>query len=139
MRFWNPVGIAISGTAVLVADRSLRIVEGVGLSAPTGSSSLLGPQFGSDDGSAALAKFNMPQYVAVHPVTNDIFVSDTANNFIRQIDVATFAVVKFAGKERYTHGATASADGHRLTAAQLAWPMGIAFDKYNHLIFVDDW
>jgi sialate O-acetylesterase len=73
------------------------------------------------DGTGTAAKFSMPNGVAVHPITDDIYIADQVNNRIRKITPAG-VVSTFAG-----NGTSGSTDGAIATATFSA-PHGLAFD-----------
>jgi hypothetical protein len=87
---------------------------------------------GSSDGAGAVARFNNPLGVATDGAGH-LFVADTGNHTIRQIDVATGTVTTLAGAA----GMSGSSDGTG-PAARLYFPSSIASDGAGQL-FVADW
>jgi sugar lactone lactonase YvrE len=88
--------------------------------------------FGGDGGPATLAKTAFPRGVALDPSGN-VYFSDTANNRIRRVDVATGEVTTVAG----TGIAGFGGDGGPATAAQLNGPTYLAYDPRGWLWFSD--
>src|SRR5262249_35935749 len=85
---------------------------------------------GSDDGPAASARFNGPGGVAF--AGNSLFVADTTNRTIRQIDLATGLVSTLAGSPGQGGGNDGIGD-----QAQFDAPTGIAADGAGHLYVAD--
>lgn len=83
---------------------------------------------GSQDGSAAAARFSAPFASAVDSQGN-LFVSDSRNYTIRKISPAGL-VTTFAGQA----GASGSSDGAQ---SQFSMPTGIAIDKQDNLYVID--
>ncbi|EKX44881.1 hypothetical protein GUITHDRAFT_60229, partial [Guillardia theta CCMP2712] len=142
VRFNSPLDIAFSkdGSWLAVADTNNHAIRRI--DAMTGvvttiagcprSSSCLGSQ----DGPASAASFNSPTSIALDPQDKFIFVADTSNNMIRQIDLTAMTVTTIAGATRSGY-----ADG--LLAASLFYnPTGITahpdFTNENKLVMVAD-
>jgi sugar lactone lactonase YvrE len=105
--FGYPAGITTDGTNLYVADtynHSIRKIE-IATGAVT---TLAGGSFGNADGVGDTASFNRPS-----GITTDghyLYVSDTSNQRIRKIDLATGAVTSLAGSDRgYANGTGAQA------------------------------
>jgi len=79
---------------------------------------------GSTDGTGAAARFNLPGGITTDGT--NLFVSDTANNTIRQVVIATGMVTTVAG----TASSQGSADGTG-AAARFLYPYGITTDGTN--------
>jgi sugar lactone lactonase YvrE len=94
---------------------------------------MTGQGIGSTDDLGAAARFNEPQGIAYDGAGN-LFVADTDNNVIRQVNVATGAVTTLAG----TPGAatTTPKDGVG-SAAVFCWPWSIAADGAGNLYVAD--
>lgn len=123
-------GIALDSSGnVYVADTGNNAIRKI---TPTGVVTTLagGGAAGYLDGTGTGASFNSPAGIAVDSSGN-IFVVDTYNQVIREI-TPSGVVSTFAG----TAGVTGSADGTG-TAAQFAWPQGLAIDGSNNLYVAD--
>ena len=64
-----------------------------------------------------------------------LFIADTGNNVIREVDLNTGTITTFAGS--YNAGPGYSGDGGPATAAQLSGPTGIAVDSSGDLFIAD--
>ena len=124
-RFNSPAGITTDGTNLFVADmyndtiRQIVIATGqVTIFAGTGQTP------GSADGTGIAARFQNPKGI-ITDGTN-LYVTDTGNNTIRQIVIATGQVTTLAG----TAVTTGSADGTGV-AARFNSPAGITTDGTN--------
>ncbi|MEN6320944.1 MAG: hypothetical protein ABFD82_19590 [Syntrophaceae bacterium] len=80
--------------------------------------------YGSADGTGSAASFYIPQGITTDG--NNLYVTDTGNNTIRKIVIATGVVTTLAGSA----GVSGSADGTGL-AARFYNPSGIATDGTN--------
>jgi hypothetical protein len=97
-RFNAPLGMATDGKGNLfVADSKNHVIRKIVMATGevTTFAGLVGQQ-GYDDGIAAAARFNQPTGVATDPAGN-LYVTDTGNNAIRKIVIATATVSTFAG------------------------------------------
>jgi sugar lactone lactonase YvrE len=89
-RFSAPQGIVADGTTVYVADTGNHTIRAVDLA--TGSVTTLAGtagQSGHADGSGTSAQFHGPEGLALDGATQTLYVADTLNRAIRQIDLAT--------------------------------------------------
>jgi len=145
--FNYPHGLAIFGTKLYVADTENNQIRLVDLS--NGTVSLLAGSAaglaGNADGKGTAALFHRPEGLAVNANGTMLYVADTFNHNIRQIDPVTQQVTTIAGSVATpaASGATNSSTG---TSATFAYPVGLAFannflyvaDSLNHLIRVID-
>jgi sugar lactone lactonase YvrE len=88
--------------------------------------------YAGDGGPANSAMLNTPTNVAFDAAGN-MYIGDQQNNRIRKVDHTTGIITTFAG----TGVAGNSGDGGPATAAQLANPCGMVFDKAGDMLFVD--
>jgi sugar lactone lactonase YvrE len=129
--FNGPYGITTDGTNLYVADsgnnkiRKIVIATGA-VSSFTGALSTAGTP-GFADGAAAGATFNTP--IGITADSTNLYVTDTGNNKIRKILIATGAVSSFTGmtNSASTQGA---ADG-AAASATFNQPWGLTTDGTN--------
>jgi DNA-binding beta-propeller fold protein YncE len=88
--------------------------------------------YGSSDGVGGAAQFSWPTGLVVDPSGSTLYVADTGNNTIRQIDLETREVTTLAGKA----GMSGVSDGQG-TLALFSEPMGLAIDKNGNLFVAD--
>lgn len=89
--------------------------------------------YAGDGGPATQARLNNPAGVAVDG-TGDVFIADTANNVIREVDAATGVITTVAG---FTSTAGDSGDGGSATQARLRAPQSVAVDAKGNLFIAD--
>ncbi len=87
-----------------------------------------------DRGPATAAELDGPQGVAVNPAGTELFIADTNNNVIREVDLTTGTINTIAGD--YAAGGGYNYDGPA-TDTQLNSPHGIALDASGNLIISD--
>lgn len=96
----NPAGLSISqdGTVLYLADNGNNMIRKIEISnyntmviAGSGSAAY------SDNANGLLASFYAPQGVAVDPLTDVLYVTDTYNHRIRKVDLMTSQVSTIAG------------------------------------------
>jgi sugar lactone lactonase YvrE len=133
-RFYSPNGIASDGAGnFFVVDQWNHTIRKVVIA--TGKVTTLAGsprQQGSSDGTGPAARFNFPRGIASDKAGN-LFVTDTANQTIRKVVIATGEVTTLAGSP----GQTGSNDGTG-AATRFSYPYGIASDVAGSL-FVADW
>jgi DNA-binding beta-propeller fold protein YncE len=128
--FWNPVGITTDGTNLFVADASNNTIRQIVIA--TGQVTTIAGTAGatgSADGTGAAATFYEPNGITTDGT--NLYVTDTGNNTIRQIVIATGQVTTFAG----TAGVQGSGD-YTGAAASFWSPLGITTDGIN--LYVTD-
>lgn len=130
-RFNIPCGLALDGNNLYVADEGNNAVRKIDLTTKevTTLAGTIGAS-GSLDAVGTNAKFWGPFGILVNG--NNLYVSESGNSVIRQIDLTTKAVSLFAG----TMGITGFVDGVG-NAAQFYKPRGLAVDGAN-LYVADD-
>lgn len=144
--FAQPSGLATDGERLYVADSEIsciRLVELDELDHPRRVRTLAGGdlfQFGDRDGVGDLARFQHPLGVAWAPASDSdmgaLYVADTYNHCLRQVDPATREVMRFAGA-----GVAGDQDGPG-ERAQFSEPSGVSCvgdalyvaDTNNHAI-----
>lgn len=134
-RFSGSYGVAVDGTGSLshyVSDSANHTIRKVVLS--TGAVTTLAGQAGKSgtaDGTGSVAQFQFPADLACDGV-GALYVADRVNYTIRKVVLSTGAVTTLAGKA----GMPGSADGGG-TAAQFAYPVGMAVDGSGNLYVAD--
>ncbi len=129
----NPLGLAVSGTDLYVADTSNHAIRRVAIAAGEIFNFVGTPgTSGSTDGTGAAALFKNPGAIAAEGTTN-LYVADTANHVIRKIVIAGGGVVT-------THAGTAGGIGGAIdstgAAASFKSPGGLVVSGTN--LFVAD-
>lgn len=136
-KFSYPDGIAVDlAENVYVADALNNVIRKI---TPSGTnwivSTIAGLHgvAGGDNGSNTIARFNLPNAMALDG-TNALYVCDFSNNIIRKIVQygTNWAVTTLAGSA----GISGSADGLGSTA-RFNLPQGIAVDSSQHLFVAD--
>ncbi len=136
--FDGPQGITTDGTNLYVVDvnnnkiRKIVIATGA-VSSLTGVATTAGSP-GAADGTGTAATFNGPQGITTDGA--NLYVSDSGNNKIRKIEIATGAVSSLTGAAN-TAGTPGGADGAG-TAATFNGPQGITTDGVS-LYVADTW
>ena len=88
--------------------------------------------YSGDDGQATSATLNDPSTVAVDSA-GDLFIADTDNNVIREVNRATGVITTVAGNGTAGYGG----DGGQATAAELKGPIGVALDSSGNIYIAD--
>ena len=134
----DPYAVAIDSTGHLlfIADLSSDGVRQVNLSTGiittvAGLGNGVGG-YNGDNGPATAAALNGPDGVAVDAASH-LFIADSANNVIREVNLASGVITTIAGNG----SGTFSGDSGRAIAAGLNSPDGIAVDTQGHLFIAD--
>jgi hypothetical protein len=90
------------------------------------------PGYSGDGGPAAAATLRFP-YGVLFDASENLLISDTSNNVIRRVDMATNIITTFAG----TGTAGYSGDGGPATAATFRRPQGLAMDNFGFIYVAD--
>jgi len=129
--FGDPRGLVADGTGnIYVADSLKNVIHKVTRS---GTVSLLAGNSakpGSSDGTTSSALFNEPIGVAINNITGTLYVTDSANNTIREI--SNGSVSTLAGLA----GRTSSVDGIG-AAARFEDPYALALDGAGNVFVAD--
>ena len=130
-RFDSPAAVAVLGGLVYVADTGNEIIRSVDADGGAVTTVAGFPGVvGYADGVGQAAGFSSPEGLCTDG--RSVFVVDTGNNAIRQLEPATGAVSTVAGG-----GAAASVDGTGLQG-EFNTPTGCAFDPASGDLFVTD-
>ena len=129
-QFNNPLGIAVdNNNNVYVSDNLNFVIRKIDKEGNVTTYAGSGEN-GYFDGPASAAKLGYPNYLCLDNY-NNLYVADPDNNVIRKVD-AQQNVSTFVGS-----GTAAFTDGVG-TAAQLSFPISIAYDKNNNVFYVSD-
>ena len=119
---------------LFIADTENNVVREV--NAATGKISTIAGNgsngYSGDGGAATAAELNRPYGVAVD-AAGDVFIADSDNNVVREINHATRVISTVAG----TGASGFAGDGGPATAAKLDYPQGIAVDAAGNLFIAD--
>ncbi len=130
-----PYGVAVDQSGHLfIADtfndriREVNLAQGlISTAAGNGIASYSG-----DNGQATAAVASYPLSVAIDG-SGHLFIADTGNNVVREVNLATGIIATVAGNGTYGY----NGDNCLATAAELASPQGIAVDQSGHLFIAD--
>jgi len=131
----GPTGVAVDGAGnVYIADAQNNVIRKV--TASTGVIAIVAGNgtagYSGDGGAAIRAQLYAPTGVALDAAGN-IYVADTNNNVIREVNIITGNITSVAG----TGVAGYSGDGGVATNAQLNSPTGIAIDAAGNIYIAD--
>ncbi len=147
--FFDPRGLAFDTRldALFIADRDnntireLNLATGV-VSTVAGSGNYPTPTPGGDGGSnipALSANLASPSGVAVGPTGLTLYIADTFNNIIREVNLTTNIITTVAGitTNGVAQTASRSGDGGPATSATLFDPTDVALDSAGNLYIAD--
>ena len=128
-----PTGVAVDASGNLfIADQNInriRKVSTIGVITTVAGNGTYG--YSGDGGSAISAQFAYPSGVAVD-ASGNLFIADQSNNRIRKVSTSgVITTVAGNGTGGY------SGDGVSATAAELAFPYGVAVDASGNLFIAD--
>jgi sugar lactone lactonase YvrE len=127
-----PSGLAIDGSNLYLTDTENHTIRKIDLTSADVSTIAGTPREpGLSDGTGGGASFREPEGIAVDGAGH-LFVADTDNNTIREMDLATGAVTTIAG----TPGMAGSTDGVG-AAALFSKPKDLVFDGAGNLYVAD--
>ena len=131
----NPEGVAVDSAGnIYIADTANNRVREVnaatGIITAIAGTGMRG--YGGNNGPATAAELKSPLGIAVD-AAGDVFISDTGNERIREINHATGVITTVAGTGVIGY----VGDGGPATAAQLYNPQGIALDAAGNIYIAD--
>jgi sugar lactone lactonase YvrE len=127
--FYQPVGIAISGSTLWVSDAFANTIRQVTTGGAVLTVAGQAKLAGSQDGAGTMALFSSPHSLAVSS-SGIVLIADTLNGTVRQMN-GSYAVTTLAGSP------TAAALNGMTTAARFYSPQGIAADSANNVYVAD--
>jgi hypothetical protein len=132
---FSPFGAAIDSSGNLyIADPKDNVVLEVnvatGAVTPFAGNGTAG--YSGDGGPAAAAELDAPAGVAVDS-SGDVFIADTNNSVIREVNHSTGLIATVAGNGTYGY----NGDGIAATAAELDLPTAVAVDSSGNLFIAD--
>ncbi len=133
----QPGGVAVDGAGNLyIADTNNNVIRKVDLA--TGAISTAAgtgvPGYTGDGGAASSATLNSPEGVTVD-VWGNLYIADTNNNAVREVDAATGKIATVAGDSTGVPGF--AGDGQPAILAKLNAPYGVALDPSGNLYIAD--
>jgi sugar lactone lactonase YvrE len=135
--FASPRGLAFDTRldALFIADRDNNTIRE--LSLQTGQVSTVAGTGTFGDGGSNIAATSCalanPNSVAIGPTGLTVYIADSANNVVRQVNLTTGIITTVAGNGTYGY----SGDGGPATSAELANPLGVAVDSAGDLYIGD--
>jgi trimeric autotransporter adhesin len=147
--FFDPYGLALDAplNLLFIADRDNNVIRELNLatgqvSTVAGTGNYPTPTPGGDGGSnipALSANLASPTAVAVGPTGLTLFIADTFNNIIREVNLTTNIITTVAGITTNGQAQTAgfSGDGGPATSATLFDPNGVAVDSAGNVYIAD--
>ncbi len=133
----NPAGVAVDSTGdIYIADQHNNVIREVD-AATNDIETIAGDGtsgFSGDSGPATAAGLSGPTGVALDG--SDLFIADTGNNAIREVNLTAGNITTFAGS--YNNGAGGySGDGGTRNEALLNVPSAVAVDSSGNLYIAD--
>jgi DNA-binding beta-propeller fold protein YncE len=133
------VTISPDGSYALVPNCASNMIQRVQLSSGANSVLAGSATAGRLDGVGTNANFRCPKGVAMHPAGTYALITDTNNNAIRKLDLASFAVTTMVGTCSGTTACTAGrTDGATLLTSTLSSPQGITIHPDGSAAFFTD-
>lgn len=135
-----PDGLAADGNSSLyIADtfhhRVRRVDLNTGIITTVAGNTEPGADggFSGDNGQAVAALLSVPSGIALDSSGN-LFITDTGNNRVRKVDIATGVIRTVAGGGKPSPGL---GDNGPATSANLASPRGIVVDRAGNILIAD--
>ena len=140
----DPFGIFLDASGNLfIADADNSVIREVLASSgniqTVAGNYAAGPGYSGDGSAATSAQLDLPEGVFVDGSGN-IFIADTDNNLIRQVNAGTGIIQTVAGAFYQSQGGTACAytgDGAAAISAQLCTPSSVAADSSGNIFIAD--
>jgi sugar lactone lactonase YvrE len=133
---YDPRGIALDGNLLFIADRDNNAVEELNLTTSTLTTVAGDGTYGDsgDGGPATAAELASPSAVAVDSSGQNLYIADTFNHAIREVNLASGIITTVAG----TLGTSGfSGDGGPATSATLFDPTGVVVDGSGNIYIAD--
>jgi hypothetical protein len=133
---FDPRGIALDGNLLFIADRDNNAVEELNLTSGALTTVAGNGTFGDagDGGLATAAELASPSGVAVDSSGQHLFIADTFNDAVREVNLASGIITTVAG----TLGTSGfSGDGGPATAATLFDPTDVVVDGSGNIYIAD--
>ena len=132
---YDPMAVAADTAGDLfIADSNNNVIREVNLS--TGVITTVAGNgtwgYSGDGGAATSARLFDPMGVAVD-AAGDLFIADSGNNVIREVNVSTGVITTVAGNGTWGY----SGDGSAATSAELNDPTGVVVDAAGNLFIAD--
>ncbi len=135
-RLHFPAGIALADGILYIADTGndrIRAVDlGTGIVRTVVGSGVR--SFGGDGGPAIRAHLNMPEGVAVSGDARTLFIADTRNHRVREVDLASGIITTFSGSGETAFNGT----GRDAGDTSLEQPGGLTVPPQFDLLFIAD-
>jgi hypothetical protein len=131
---YDPEGMAAANGTVYVSNTKDNVVAAVS----GGNTTIVAGSYESygetgDGGPAADATLYQPIGLAYDPETEDLFIADSGDNVVREVNTSTGVITRFAGDG--TAGNTGN--GGQATSAELDQPQGVAVDTQGDVFIAD--
>lgn len=120
----NPICMPAGGGVIRKVDSKTGNIQTVAGNGTLG--------YSGDGGTATQAELSDPNAVYVDP-TGNVFISDFANEVIREVTAATGVIQTIAGKGTAGY----SGDGGKASQAELKSPSGVWLDKSGNVFIAD--
>jgi sugar lactone lactonase YvrE len=133
---FSPRGLALDGNLLFIADRDNNAVEELNLLNGSLTTIAGNGTFGDagDGGPATSAELASPSAVAVDSTGKNLFIADTFNDAIRDVNLTSGIITTVAG----TLGTSGySGDGGLARAATLFDPTGVVVDRAGNIYIAD--
>jgi hypothetical protein len=131
---YDPEGVAANNGTVYVSNTKDNVVAAVG----GGTTSIVAGSYEGygetgDGGLAVNATLYQPVGLAYDPTTDELFIADSGDNVVREVNISTGVIGLFAGDG--TAGNTGN--GGHATSAELDQPQGLAVDAHGDVFITD--
>lgn len=135
-----PTGVAVDNAGdIFIADTGNSVVREVvhcsGKIVTVAGDGTCG--FSGDGAAATAAELDCPNSVAVNGAGTELFIADSGNNVVREVNLNLATPVIYTVAGDYSLGGGYSGDGYAATSAQLSYPMGVAVAD-NGLLYIAD-